>query len=436
MQKILNLIAAKAVREKQLKFTSLVHLINAENLKRCYAELKRNKAPGIDAMTVEEYGINLDERLNSLAERMKSKRYKPQPVRRVYIPKPGKVGEKRELGIPTVEDKLVQIMLKKILENIFEADFLNYSFGFRPKLSCHSAIKVLNDTVMTKPINFVVEVDIRRFFDTVSHKTMMRCLKVRIADSNLLWLVNRFLKAGIIDAGQYESTECGTPQGGNLSPLLANIYLHYVLDLWFEKKIKPKAKGYMHLTRYCDDFVVCCESEVDAKTFLESLKTRLNEFNLTVSDEKTRIIRFGQREWYLAAKQKRKVASFNFLGFTHYATKSRRGKWILGHKTSKENYARKLKETKEWLKAIRNFVKLNDWWPILRSKLTGHFNYFGISGNYRGISQFRRRVISLAFKWINRRSQKKSMTWEKYNLYLQSNPLPEARICFSLYQIK
>ena len=435
MQAMLNLIAAKAAREKKLKFTSLVHLINADNLKACFSELKKNKAVGIDAMTVNEYEENLDERLNSLVERMKSKRYKPQPVRRVYIPKPGK-DEKRGLGIPTVEDKLVQIMLKKILESIYEADFLNCSFGFRPKLNCHSALKALNDTAMTSSMNYVVEVDIRKFFDTVSHETMMRCLQVRIADPNLLWLVHRFLKAGVVDAGQFISTEQGTPQGGNLSPLLANIYLHYVLDLWFEKKFKPKAKAPMHLIRYCDDFVVCCVSEVDAKTFLESLKTRLAEFNLTVADEKTRIIKFGQREWYLAERQRRKAESFNFLGFTHYATKSRRGKWILGHKTSKANFSRKLKEIKLWLKAIRNLTKLDDWWPILKAKLAGHINYFGISGNYRWIHRFRSKVISLALKWINRRSQRKSMTWDKYILYLQKNPLPEARICFSLYQVK
>src|SRR3989338_6547012 len=284
MQAMLNLIAAKAKQEKKLKFTSLVHLINAPNLKLCFSELKKNKAAGIDAMTVDEYEENLGERLKSLVERMKSKHYKPQPVRRVYIPKPGKAGEKRGLGIPTVEDKLVQIMLKKILESIYEVDFLTCSFGFRPKLNCHAALKALNDTAMISSMNYVVEVDIRKFFDTVSHETMMRCLEVRIADPNLLWLV---------------------------------------------KKFKPQGKAPMHLIRYCDDFVVCCESEMDAKTFLESLKTRLAEFNLTVADEKTRIIKFGQREWYLAAKQKRKAGSFNFLGFTHYATKSRRGKWIL-----------------------------------------------------------------------------------------------------------
>lgn len=436
MQAMLNLIAAKAKQEKKLKFTSLVHLINAPNLKLCFSELKKNKAAGIDAMTVTEYEENLDERLNSLIERMKSKQYKPQPVRRVYIPKPGKVGEKRGLGIPTVEDKLVQIMLKKILESIYEADFLNCSFGFRPKLDCHKAIKALDETVMTKSINYIVEVDIRKFFDMVAHETMMRCLEVRISDPNLLGLIKKFLKAGIVDAGQFISTDQGTPQGGNLSPLLANIYLHYVLDLWFEKKFKPQAKAPMHLIRYCDDFVVCCASEVDAKTFLESLKIRLNEFNLAVAEEKTRIVKFGRREWQLAIKQNRKPESFNFLGFTHYAAKSRRGFWIMGHKTSKQNFSRKLKEIKTWLKAIRNLTKLDEWWPILKAKLAGHINYFGISGNFRWINQFRARVISIALKWINRRSQRKSMTWDKYNLYLQKNPLPEARICFSLYQVK
>jgi group II intron reverse transcriptase/maturase len=432
MQTLLNFIAAKAKREKKEKFTSLVHLINVENLKICYAELKRNKAAGVDDMSVEEYGIHLEERLKSLIERMKSKRYCPQPVRRVSIPKPGKKGEMRKLGIPTVEDKLVQIMLKKILESIYEADFLNSSYGFRPKLSCHSAIKALHDTVMRRTTNYIVEVDIRKFFDTLSHEWMMRCLEERIVDPNLLGLINKFLKAGFMEGEQWKPTKQGTPQGGNLSPLLANIYLHYVLDLWFEKQVKPQSKGQMQLIRYCDDFVVCCESEVDAKTFLETLQLRLSKFNLTLADEKTRVIKFGQQEWYQAEKQKRKAESFNFLGFTHYAKKSRRGKWIIGHKTEKGTFARKLKEVKEWIKSVRNVETLDEWWPMLKAKLAGHIHYYGISGNYKAISQFRYRVILIALKWINRRSQKKSMTWDQYQRYLEKNPLPKARICFAL----
>lgn len=433
MQNKLDLIAAKAKEDAQLKFTSLVHLINVENLGQCYRELKRNKACGIDEMTVESYGENLDCRLNLLIEKMKAGHYYPQPVRRVYIPKAG-TDEKRGLGIPTVEDKLVQLMLKKILESIYEADFLDCSNGFRPGRNCHQVVKTLDELVMSKPINYIVEVDIRKFFDNVQHSWLIRCMEERIKDPKIFGLIKRFVKSGVMDGGRYESTEQGTPQGGVISPLLANIYLHYVLDLWFEKKVKPQAKGVMKLVRYCDDFVVCCESEADATRFLCELKQRLMKFGLSIAEEKTRIVRFGKRTWQLLEKQGKKAESFNFLGFTHYARKSRRGKWMMGHKTSKENLARKLKETNQWLKVIRNSISLKDWWVILRAKLTGHFNYFGISGNYRGINQFRDRVVSLVYKWINRRSQKKSMTWEKFSLYRQRYPLPEARICYSLYQ--
>ncbi len=435
MMKKLDLIAAKAREDKKIRFTSLVHLINEANLAQCYKELKRHKACGVDGVSVEEYGKNLTENLSKLIGRMKTGGYRPLPVRRVYIPKVGK-DEKRGLGIPAVEDKLVQMMLKKILENIYEADFIEGSYGFRPKRSAHLAVKALNEAVMSKNINYVVEVDIRKFFDEVEHDWMMKCLKERIADPKIMELVSKFLKAGIIEDGDYQETEQGTPQGGIASPLLANIYLHYVLDLWFEKKIKPKGRGYMQLIRYCDDFVVCCESEVDAKEFLELLKERLGKFGLRIAEEKTRIVKFGKREWYLAEKQDRKTESFNFLGFTHYRARSRRGKWIMGHKTTKENLQRKLKEITGWLKVIRNKVKLGEWWPILQAKVRGHINYFGISGNYRCVEEFRWQVGRIAFKWLNRRSQKKSMTWGKYQKYLESKPIPEARICFALYQYK
>ncbi len=217
------------------------------------------------------------------------------------------------------------------------------------------------------------------------------------------------------------------------SPLLANIYLHYVLDVWFEKKIKPASKGHMALIRYCDDFVVCCESEHDAKTFLELLKQRLEKFGLEVAEDKTQVLKFGRRAWQLATKRKEKVESFNFLGFTHYCTKSRRGSFIMGHKTSKENLNRKLKETKEWIKKIRNQLPLKDWWPTVKAKLTGHYNYFGISGNFRCLKQFYSSMFWMVFKWINRRSQKKSMTLERYLKYIEHSPWPTPRICYALY---
>ena len=372
MQVKLNQIARRAKQDKRLKFTSLIHHVNESNLAECYRELKANKACGIDGETVEGYGKNLQERLSQLVASMKSKQYRPKPVKRVYIPKAGK-NEKRGLGIPSVEDKLVQIMLKKILEQIYEAEFLDVSYGFRPKLSCHDAVKALDKTVMTKPINYIVEVDIKGFFDNVNHYWLQRCLEEKIVDRNLLWLVRRFLKAGVVEDGKQLATDVGTPQGGVISPLLANIYLHYVLDLWFKKEIKSQARGHMELIRYCDDFVVCCESEKDAKNFLELLNTRLEKFGLQVSEDKTKVIKFGRQVWKQAQRSKGKVETFTFLGFTHYCGKSRQGYFVMGHKTSKENFCRKLKETKEWLKKIRNKLRLREWWPVLKSKLTGHY---------------------------------------------------------------
>jgi len=419
----LNLVAKKSQQDKRMKFTSLFHHINEANLAACYQRLKRDKACGVDGETVASYGENLEANLSKLVERLQSKRYRPKPVRRAMIPKPGKV-EKRKLGIPSVEDKLVQMGLKQILEAIYESDFQNFSYGFRPGRSCHHAVKALDMAVMTKPVNYVVEVDIRKFFDEVSHYWLQRCLEERIADRNILWLARRFLKTGVLADGELLSTTVGTPQGGD-----------YILDLWFEKRFKPQSKGYIEIIRYCDDFVVCCESEHDAKNFLMELRKRFAKFGLRVAEDKTKVLKFGRKVWQLSQKRKEKVESFNFLGFTHYCTKSRRGKFIMGHKTSKENLSRKLKETKEWLKKVRNQFALKDWWPTLKAKLTGHYNYFGISGNYRCLMQFYKSIFWMTYKWINRRSQKKSMTYEQYVNYLQFNPLPTPRICYALYTL-
>lgn len=419
----LKLIAERAKQDKGVKFTSLAHLINEESLAECYRELKKEKSCGIDGVTVEDYGVNLGVNLKELVARMKNKKYRPKPVRRVYIPKPGKAG-KRPLGIPSVEDKIVQMMLKKILETIFEQDFLDCSSGFRPGRSCHGAVDQVDKVVMTKPVNYIVEVDISRFFDNVRHYWLLRCIEERVTDPNLLWLIRKFLKAGIVESGKWIASTVGTPQGGNVSPVLSNIYLHYVLDLWFEKRIKPTSAGYVQLIRYCDDFVVACESKRDAERFLVELEERLSEFGLCVSKDKTKIIGFGRRAWESARKKGEKVSTFDFLGFTHYCTASRKGKFIVGHKTNRDKLSRKLREVKEWLKKVRNMLPLKDWWKVLKAKLTGHYSYFGISGNMRCLRQFYRQVISMAFKWINRRSQKKSMNWEKYQHYLRWYPLP------------
>jgi group II intron reverse transcriptase/maturase len=435
MKDKLDLITEKARTNKRLKFTSLIHHINEENLVRCYQELKRNRASGIDNITVEEYGKNLKENISNLLRNLKTKSYKPQPVKRVYIPKPGKRDEKRGLGLPTVEDKLVQLMVKKILEAIYETDFLDSSYGFRPNRNCIQAVYKLNQEVMKKPINFIAEVDIRKFFDTINHYWLQRCLEERIADSNLMWLVRRILKAGVIDNGEYQVNDRGTMQGGNLSPLLANIYLHYVLDLWFEKKFKPQTKGYVGLIKYCDDFVVCCESEQDAKGFMEQLEERFSKFGLTLSPDKTKVIKFGRKVWQLWKKGGEKPQTFDFLGFTHCCGTSRYGYFSMVHKTTRKNLSCKLQEIKEWIKKVKNSLSLKEWWPVLKAKLIGHYSYFGISGNYRSLQQFYYLVRRVIFKGVNRRSQRKSMTWEMFQQYLQWNPLPVPKIYHSLYKL-
>ena len=431
----LKLISEKAKQDRKIKFTSLTHLINEESLAQCYKELKKDKACGVDGVTVEEYGQKLEENLKSLVDRMKNKSYQPQPVRRVYIPKPGK-DEKRPLGIPSVEDKLVQIMAKKILEAIYEQDFLESSYGYRPGRSTHTAINRLDKVVMTKPIKAMVEVDIKKFFDEVKHYWLIRGVEERVSDPNFLWLTRRFLKAGIMEEGKYCPSEVGTPQGGVISPVLANIYLHYALDQWFEIKFKRSVKGCAELIRYADDIVAAFEHKEDAERFMKELEERLNKFGLRVNKEKTRMVEFGRKVWEQGVADQKKSGTFDFLGFTHYGTASRRGKFIMGHKTAKKKLAMSIMQTKEWLKKIRNRYRIKEWWPTLAAKLRGHYNYYGVSGNMRCLRQVYSRVIRLVYKWVNRRSQKKSMDWRRYLEYLKMHPLPLPKIYHNLYTLK
>jgi group II intron reverse transcriptase/maturase len=427
----LSSLSVRARRNPRERFTSLAHYLTVDFLRECFRELKRNKASGVDGVTVEEYEVRLEENLKDLVERLKAKRYKPQPVRRVYIPKPK--GGKRPLGIPAVEDKIVQMGLKKILEAIFEVDFLDVSFGFRPGKSSHQALDALDQTVMRRPVNVVVDMDIEKFFDTVEHKWMMKFLRVRIADLNILRLVGRFLRAGVMEDGKYYQVDRGTPQGGILSPLLANIYLHYCLDLWFEKKIKRELKGYARLIRYADDFVICFEKTEEAEEFGKVLRGRLHKFGLEVSDGKSRIISFGRYAYYAARERKEKLGTFDFLGLTHYCTATRTGYFRLGRKTAKERLNQRLKEMNKWLRDIRNTKKLELWWEVLQVKLMGHYRYYGVSGNMRELKAFYNRVLWLAFKWVNRRSQKQSFNWVQFQRYLKHNPLPRPKIYHRTY---
>ena len=431
--KAIQIIALKAKEDPKCKFTSLIHLLTEDFLKECFRELKRRKSPGIDGITVSEYEKRLDENVADLIARLKGKQYKPKPVKRVYIPKPN--GDKRPLGIPAVEDKIVQMAIKKILEAIFEPDFIVTSYGFRPNRSCHDALEQIDKIIMNCPVNFIVDMDISKFFDTVNHKYLMEFLKNRIVDSSLLQLISRFLKSGIMEEGIYFETDQGTPQGGVLSPVLANVYLHYVLDLWFETDVIPQLNGYAQLIRYADDFVVCFENEKEAKVFGIALRQRMSKFGLTISEEKSKIIEFGRCTCNKARKYGFKCETFDFLGFTHFCDKTRRGKFKLGRKTSRKKFAQKMKDMNLWLKSIRNRIELKELWKFLGIKLLGHYQYYGMSGNFRLLRNFYDHAVKLAFKWINRRSQRKSYNWDQFHNLIQFNPLPKPKICHSLYNL-
>ena len=429
----LTSLTLRAQENRKEQFTSLAHLLTEGFLEGCFWELKRDKASGIDGVTVKEYEASVAENIKDLAARLKSKKYKPQPVRRVYIPKSD--GGKRGLGIPTVEDKIVQMGIKKILEAIYEVDFTDVSYGFRPNRSCHTALDALDKTIMTKPVNSVVDMDIEKFFDTIDHQWLMKCLRQRVKDASLLRLISRFLKAGIIEEGKLIQTDKGTPQGGVLSPMLANIYLHYILDLWFEKVVRKSLRGFANLIRYADDFIACFQSPTEAKVFGDKLKQRLGKFGLRIAENKSRIIKFGRYAWQNAQEENGKVATFDFLGFTHYCDKTRYGKFKLGRKTSSLKFRQKIKAMNEWLKNTRNLVKLEEWWDSLRVRLLGHYRYYGISGNTRELRKFSIQTAKLAYKWINRRSQKKSYTYRQYCDFRKFNPLPKPKIYHLTYAL-
>ena len=433
METQLNLISQKAKEDKGCKFNNLMHLINVASMRSSYRQLKKGKSPGIDGVTLEEYGIRLNENITEVLERMKRMSYTPQPVRRTYIPKAN--GGKRPLGIPAIEDKMVQMCFKRILETIYETDFQDNSYGFREGKSCHQALTQIDKSLMFKPVNYIIDADIKGFFDNVNHEWMERFLKERISDVKFIRYIKRFLQSGIMEEGKYQETERGTPQGGIVSPVLANIYLHYVLDRWFRNEIEKKSRGFVELVRYCDDFVIMAEKEEEAMGILTTLRKRLSRFSLELSEEKTRIIRFGRIALSEAEQRGEKPATFNFLGFTHYCCRSRKGKYKVSRRTEKKRFTRSLNKIKEYIRNNRNIVKLKILWESITRKLRGHYNYYGVSENFRSIQEFYHKVEKLLMKWLNRRSQKKSYTWEQFRMYLKRFPLPKPRIYKHFYQI-
>lgn len=433
METKLTGIAEKAKNNPELKFTTLVHLINEETLIKAHKSMPKKKASGIDGVSKAEYEENLEANVEDLVARMKKQAYKPQAARRAYIPKPGS-NKMRPLGIPAYEDKLVQAVMARILNAIYEQVFLDCSYGFRPGRNCHDALKALNAIIENRPINYIVDADIKGFFDNVDHEWMMECLKLRIADPNMLRLIVRFLKAGIIEAGVSYNTPQGTPQGGVVSPILANIYLHYVLDLWFYKVVRKHCRGEAHMVRYADDFVCCFQYGEDAQMFYTALQSRLRKFNLEIAKEKSQIIAFGRRAEIEGRAKGKKPKTFDFLGFTHYCSRSRKGKFRVKRKTSSKKYRASVLRCKEWLRKHRNLPAPYIWW-LLKPKLLGNYRYYGITDNAPMLYKFLNEVEKLLFKWLNRRSQRKSFDWDKFGLFLKKYPLPTPRIYVNIYDV-
>lgn len=430
METKLARISQLSKENPDMVFTSIGHLINKELLMECHKTMDGKKAVGIDGVTKEDYGRNLEENLDKLVGRLKQKSYKPQPARRVEIPKDN--GKTRPLSIYCYEDKLVQEALKRVLEAVFEPHFYDEMWGFRPNRGCHKAIQSLNVMLEKRPTSYVLDADIKGFFDHINHDWAVRFIESRIKDPNIIRLVRRMLKGGILEDYRYEKTEEGSGQGSVCSPIIANIYMHYVLVWWFKEKMQPRFRGYSGLTVYADDFVVVFQYKDDAERFYEHLKKRMEHFGMTLEENKTRLIEFGRFAEERCAKKGRKPQTFTFLGFTHYCSHGRNGKFRVKRKTSKKKFAKKCKEVHRIIRDMRT-RRLAVIIKKMNQILVGYYHYYGITDNIDSLRNFRRQMRKSLFKWLNRRSQKKSYTWEQFDDMLRTYPLAEPKIYVSVY---
>ena len=424
----------KAAREnKELKFTALLHHMTVNLLRESFYAMKRKAAPGVDGMTWQEYETGLEDRLKDLHGRVHRGAYRAQPSRRVYIPKGD--GRQRPLGVAALEDKLVQHAVTTILNQIYEEDFLGFSYGFRPGRSQHQALDALSAALTKKKVNYVLDADIRGFFDHLNHEWMMKFVQHRVADPRILRLIQKWLKAGVLEEGQWSETEVGTPQGSGISPLLANIYLHYVFDLWVEVWRKKCAQGDVVVVRYADDSVLGFQNQAEADRFLEDFRQRLGKFGLELHPEKTRRIEFGR---FAESNRKRrgegKPETFDFLGFTHISGKNRNGRFTVKRKTVAKRLRAKLQQVKEQLRARRHDpVPLTGRW--LQAVVQGYFNYHAVPGNIDSLTGFREKVSRYWRRSLLRRSQKHALSWDRFNRLLDRwlptprllHPWPEQR---------
>ena len=417
----LDHIHQRAEAQPEEVFTNLFSLLNEQLLWHAFRRLKRGKAPGVDNVTLEDYEEDLQANLQDLLQRLHRGSYRPQPSLRKNIPKGN--GKTRPLGIACVEDKLVQRAVVMILEQIYEVDFYDTSYGYRPGRSCHQALSVLGQHIATQKVNWISDADIKGFFDNVCHERLEELLRIRIGDPKLLALIRRFLKAGVMIEGQRFDTEDGVPQGASLSPLLANVYLHYVLDQWFERDVKPRLRGAAYLIRFADDFIACFELESDARRYQSVLVKRLARFSLSVAEDKTKLIRFGRfARRDCQRRGEGAPQTFDFLGFTHYCGTSRAGRFKLKRKTSTKKLKMKLLDLKRWFWKQLD-TPITEMWRSLNAKLRGHYQYYGINDNWPLLMVFRDHARRMAKRHMSRRSQHSYLNWSKFNAFLKQNPL-------------
>lgn len=405
-------------------FNNLLTHLDAEMLLYALEQLEDGKAAGVDGISLEEYEQGLEARLTSLLGRLHRETYRPQPSRRRWIPKGD--GRERPLGIPAIEDKVVQRALSDVLTEVYEEEFYDFSYGFRPGRGCHDALRGLGRHIAQDRVNWVVEADIKGFFDNVDHEWLLKMVALRVSDERVLRLIRCMLEAGVMEGGNRLETEKGTPQGGVISPLLANIYLHYALDDWFAKVVKRDCQGEAYLVRYADDFVACFQYETDARRFRTALDGRLGKFQLEVEPSKTRILRFGRFAKRDVERRGERVAVFDFLGLTHYCGTSRAGRFKLKWRTSMKRLRAKLHAMREWIRSHLT-LPVAELWKTVNRKLAGHYAYYNVSDNSRGVAQFRWQTFKALYWALNRRSQRHSFTWRAFAAYVDRYPLATPR---------
>ncbi len=411
-------IAEKAKSQKGYRFRNLYGMLNEQLLWECWRDIRKDAAYGVDEVSAQDYQQHLGENIRNLVERLKRRRYRAKLIRRHYIPK-GE-GQWRPLGIPAVEDKLLQLAVLRILEAIFEQDFLRCSYGYRPRVGALDAVDWLTIKLQFGRYHYVVEADIKGFFDHIDHNWMLRMLAERIDDRALLRLIRKWLKAGVLEAdGKVVHPAMGTPQGGIVSPILANVYLHYALDLWFQRVLKPRCRGEACLIRYADDFVCAFEKKEDAQRFYREVRERIRKFGLEVVAEKTRVIAFSRLE--------PGNGSFEFLGFEFRWGNDRSGREHLKRRTSRKKLRSSLKSFTDWCKENRH-LKLRVLFEQLNSKLRGYYNYYGVHGNYGSLKQFFSSAMRILMKWLNRRSQRRSYNWSGFTAVLQHFQVKRPRV--------